>query len=88
VDIPHESKHKTCREAGEKTGRFPTGSQNATSDIKEVCIGHVTQIEDDVTVPESDEKSKLGTEFGRCRHRHDSFRICREDLYLVTRPAE
>ncbi|HKL25851.1 MAG TPA: P1 family peptidase [Desulfuromonadales bacterium] len=61
VDVERDAQRVTCREAGISVGRFATGTHNAITDVAGVQVGHVTRIEDDVPVPDSDEKSTLRT---------------------------
>lgn len=41
----------TAREIGITVGRFPTGLNNAITDVKGVKVGHITRIEQDVSIP-------------------------------------
>ena len=58
---PRREKRQTCREAGIPIGRFPIGPHNAITDVGQVQVGHVTCIEDEVPVPDSDEVSAVRT---------------------------
>lgn len=51
----------TAREIGIQVGRFPTGPDNAITDVKGVQVGHVTQVEDHVLLPGSEERSAIRT---------------------------
>ncbi|NIQ92953.1 MAG: hypothetical protein GWO11_01120, partial [Desulfuromonadales bacterium] len=61
VELHQGEPRQTCREAGITVGRFPTGRHNAITDVGDVKVGHVTHIEDNVQIPDSDELSKLRT---------------------------
>lgn len=41
----------TAREIGITVGRFPTGLNNAITDVKGVKVGHITRIQQDVSIP-------------------------------------
>jgi D-alanine--D-alanine ligase len=41
----------TCREEGITIGRYPTGANNAITDVENVHVGHVSKIENDVELP-------------------------------------
>lgn len=51
------SRRKTLRELGISIGRFKPGTFNAITDVKGIKIGHVSHILDEVTVPDTNEKS-------------------------------
>ena len=55
--MKNELINKTARELGINTGRFKTGYFNAITDVKGIKVGHVTHIQNNVEVPETNEKS-------------------------------
>jgi D-alanine--D-alanine ligase len=54
---------KTCREAGIEIGRFATGANNDITDVKDIFVGHITHIEDNVPDP-SDKRKKTSVRTG------------------------
>ncbi len=51
----------TARQLGIQVGRFPTGLHNAITDVKGVRVGHVSRVEDDVSVPGTSDTTTVRT---------------------------
>lgn len=56
-----ETQRPTVREIGISIGRMPTGIHNAITDVKGVCVGHYTWMEDNVPVPGTSETTSVRT---------------------------
>ncbi|MCG6963041.1 MAG: P1 family peptidase [Acidobacteria bacterium] len=56
-----EAARPTARDLGIRVGRFPTGVNNAITDVKGVRVGHLTRTEDAAPVPGSSETARVRT---------------------------
>jgi L-aminopeptidase/D-esterase-like protein len=54
-------KRCSLRDIGFKIGRFNTGFYNSITDVKGIRVGHVTRIEDNIKIQESDENTFVRT---------------------------
>ncbi len=52
--VERKGSRPTARERNVSVGRLPTGLHNAITDVEGVLVGHVTHVEDDVDVPDSE----------------------------------